>query len=117
TVTVLITTAPRPWTAAAPRRAAAGRRAGERPNRAPVWFMRQAGRSLPEYRRLRAPTSDMGCWTGSPIAVDGRVWGAMGVGLRRERLPQDTEQRLAGFTELVATAIANAESRSELTTS
>jgi signal transduction histidine kinase len=53
----------------------------------------------------------------SPIVVDGRVWGAMGVGLRRDRLPQDTEQRLAGFTELVATAIANAESRSELTTS
>jgi signal transduction histidine kinase len=49
--------------------------------------------------------------------VEGRVWGAIGVGLRRERLPQDTEQRLAEFTELVATAIANAESRAELTTS
>jgi signal transduction histidine kinase len=53
----------------------------------------------------------------SPIVVEGRVWGAMGVGLRRERLPRDTEQRLAEFTELVATAIANAESRAELTTS
>src|SRR3954465_2604034 len=30
---------------------------------------------------------------------------------RQEPLPEDTEARLADFTELVATAIANAESR------
>ncbi len=45
----------------------------------------------------------------SPIVVDGRRWGAVSVNSRNE-LPPDTEERLEKFTELVATAIANAES-------
>jgi signal transduction histidine kinase len=52
---------------------------------------------------------------GTPIMVDGRLWGALGVGTRTEQpLPPDAEARLASFAELVATAIANAESRAAL---
>jgi GAF domain-containing protein len=52
---------------------------------------------------------------GTPIIVEGSLWGVMIVGSSREQpLPADTEARLASFTELVATAIANAESRAGL---
>ncbi|HTR21816.1 MAG TPA: GAF domain-containing protein [Gemmatimonadales bacterium] len=51
----------------------------------------------------------------APITVEGRIWGVIGVALRgREPAPPDTEERLAAFTGLVATAIANAESREQL---
>jgi signal transduction histidine kinase len=52
---------------------------------------------------------------GAPISVEGRLWGVLTVAsTREEALPADTEVRLAGFTELVATAIANAQARVEL---
>ena len=52
---------------------------------------------------------------GSPIIVEGRLWGMMGAGsCIEETLPRDSEARLASFTELVAMAIASAESRAEL---
>jgi signal transduction histidine kinase len=55
---------------------------------------------------------------GVPISVEGRLWGLMNVLFTRaEPPPADTEARLAGFTELVATAIANAESQKQLTES
>ena len=47
---------------------------------------------------------------GAPIMVEGRLWGAMGVGSRDGVLPSGSESRLGEFTELMATAIANAES-------
>ena len=53
----------------------------------------------------------------SPIIVEGRLWGAMSVSSTDEPLPLDAEERLEKFTELVATAIANADSRSELAAS
>jgi signal transduction histidine kinase len=49
-----------------------------------------------------------------PILVDGKLWGAIAVGTQGERFPADAEQRLADFTELVGTAIANAEGRAQL---
>ena len=55
---------------------------------------------------------------GVPVSVAGRLWGVMSVVSSREQpLPADTEARLAGFTELVATAISNAENQAALTAS
>ena len=52
----------------------------------------------------------------TPIMVEGHLWGVLGIGASTERpLPPDAEARLASFTELVATAIANAESHAALT--
>ena len=52
---------------------------------------------------------------GSPIVVEGRLWGALFLHSRQtEPLPGDTESRLTGFTELVATAVANTQARAEL---
>jgi PAS domain S-box-containing protein len=52
---------------------------------------------------------------GAPIIVDGEVWGVMGTGaLDGERLPDRIEDRLAAFTELVATAIARTQAREDL---
>jgi signal transduction histidine kinase len=54
----------------------------------------------------------------TPITAEGRLWGVIGVGSSREEpLPADAEARLASFTELVATAISNAESRAALAAS
>jgi signal transduction histidine kinase len=57
---------------------------------------------------------------GVPVSAESRVWGCMVVafsGQELRPLPADTDARLASFTELVATAIANTESRSELAAS
>jgi len=52
---------------------------------------------------------------GTPIIVEGRLWGVISAASSLEQpLPPDTEARLASFTELVATAIANAQSRAAL---
>ena len=54
----------------------------------------------------------------APIAVEGRLWGAMvAATLRGAGLPPGSESSLADFTDLAATAIANAESQEQLTAS
>ena len=64
-------------------------------------------------RRLGARSA-----VGGPIVVSGRVWGAMIVTSRRpEPMPAGTEAWIEAFAELVATAIANIEARSELAAS
>ena len=55
---------------------------------------------------------------GAPIVVEDRLWGVMTAAWQRaEALPVDVEERIAQFTELIATAIANAQSRAELAAS
>jgi len=54
----------------------------------------------------------------SPIVVEGQLWGTMVAATNRSKpLPADTEARIVHFTELLATAIANADSRAELAAS
>jgi GAF domain-containing protein len=51
---------------------------------------------------------------GAPVIVEGEPWGFTAVESREGPLPAGTEARLANFTELAATAIANAQARAEL---
>jgi signal transduction histidine kinase len=70
--------------------------------------------SVGEYARGLGVRSSVA----APIIVAGRLWGVMIAASATERLlPTDTEARLADFTALVAMAIANAESRAQLTAS
>src|SRR5207244_12141509 len=53
----------------------------------------------------------------SPIVVEGRLWGVVNAVSRRGPFPPGTTDRMADFTELVATAVGNAQSRAELAAS
>jgi signal transduction histidine kinase len=58
--------------------------------------------------------SSVGC----PIVVDGRLWGVIAASTRSlDPFPPNTEVQIASFTEIVATAIASAESRAQLAAS
>jgi PAS domain S-box-containing protein len=66
---------------------------------------------IAEYARTRLGLS---CSVGAPIVVEGRVWGNIAVHSTSGQLAPDTEARIARFTELVSTAILNAEARAEV---
>jgi signal transduction histidine kinase len=82
-------------------------------------FRTQQSARIDDYTDAAGPAAEysrsMGvrAAAGSPVLAGGRVWGVMAVSSSRP-LPADTEMRIAAFTELVATAIANTEARREL---
>ena len=76
-------------------------------------FGQDAGAIAREAREVGIRSS-VGC----PIVVDGQLWGVIAASRKREDpFPPATEAQIARFTELVATAVANAESRAELAAS
>jgi signal transduction histidine kinase len=66
-----------------------------------------------------APDDELGipAVVAGPIVVGGRLWGAAIVSTARAPLPPDAEMRLASFTDLVGTAVANADGRAALAAS
>jgi signal transduction histidine kinase len=87
--------------------------------------VRQTGRTgrVKDYSSRRgafaAQARELGLQSvaGAPIIVDGTVWGLVTIASTDGPLPDQTEDRLAEFTELVGTAIANAQTRTELSAS
>ena len=86
-------------------------------------LVRRTGRParIDDFSNATGPLADytrdagIGSTVGSPIVVDGRLWGAMIAATRSdEPMPPRTEWRMGQFTELVATAISNVQARSDL---
>ncbi|KAA9380756.1 DUF4118 domain-containing protein [Microbispora cellulosiformans] len=78
-------------------------------------------------RTAEGATGELDTWVGdekvgsaiaSPIVVEARLWGVVIAFFRGlEPQPEDVEERIRDFTELVATAISNAQARDELAAS
>ena len=88
-----------------------------------VWTTGRAQR-LDDYSTARGSLADtlgdlgVRSSAGSPVIVEGALWGVMvGASRAEEPIARGTELRLEEFTQLAATAVANAESRGELTAS
>jgi signal transduction histidine kinase len=54
---------------------------------------------------------------GAPIVIGDRLWGAAVVNTVQRPLPGSAEERIANFADLVAIAVSNAETRSQLNAS
>jgi PAS domain S-box-containing protein len=85
-----------------------------------VFRTREAAR-LDDWTKATGPVAEMAHVLGirssvaTPIVVEGRLWGTLiAVTSQSEPLPRETDSRIGKFTELVATAISNAEARDEL---
>jgi signal transduction histidine kinase len=71
----------------------------------------EASGPIAEEARELGLRSSVGC----PIVVAGRLWGVIAASSKSDvPFPAETEAQMAEFTELVATAIANAENQAEL---
>lgn len=84
-----------------------------RRRRAPVRLESLAGASgsIAQEAQALGIRSSIGC----PITVVGRLWGVVAASTTGDTpFPANTEAQIAGFTELVATAIENTEARAEL---
>jgi PAS domain S-box-containing protein len=64
--------------------------------------------------RERMLAEGTSCVLTTPVLLAGRVWGAVSASLNQGTFPADAEQRVAQFTSLVSTALANAQAREEL---
>ena len=102
---------------------------------APVGLRIPSGRDTPTGDVLRTgramrvdsfagtPLSDLATQLGVqagvavPVAVEGRIWGALTTSTPGPPLPAGSEERLTQFAELAAAAIANAENKAKLTAS
>src|ERR671919_644398 len=88
-----------------------------------VYRTGRAARKEQSYENARGPLADrlrefgVLSTVAAPIVVEDDLWGVMSIADLDKRLPPDAEERLEKFTELVGTAIANAESRAELAAS
>jgi signal transduction histidine kinase len=64
-----------------------------------------------------APTTTFSSVAGSPVLVDGLLWGAILAASSTATLPADAEGQIAQFTDLVAAAISNVQARVDLAAS